>query len=116
MLSVNQQPAQGTVSQYRAGLSQWRNGQLGTQAWQWQEPTEFQQYSPDPLPAIKQLLGTGRFRRARLRISSASGAAVCDWRNTLRLPLRSDLPLSDHPRVASTTAGSRLTTAPKVNA
>ncbi|MFW9081267.1 ShlB/FhaC/HecB family hemolysin secretion/activation protein [Pseudomonas sp. P2757] len=83
---------------YRAGLSQWRNGQLGTQAWQWQSQLNLQ-YSPDPLPAIEQLLGTDDSAVRGYRVSSASGASGAIWRNTLRLPLRSELPVQITPRV-----------------
>ncbi|MCU0092163.1 ShlB/FhaC/HecB family hemolysin secretion/activation protein [Pseudomonas koreensis] len=83
---------------YRAGLSQWRNGQLGAQAWQWQSQLNLQ-YSPDPLPAIEQLLGTDDSAVRGYRVSSASGASGAIWRNTLRLPLRTDLPVQLTPRV-----------------
>lgn len=83
---------------YRAGLSQWRNGQLGAQAWQWQSQLNLQ-YSPDPLPAIEQLLGTDDSAVRGYRISSASGASGAIWRNTLRLPLRSEWPVQITPRV-----------------
>jgi hemolysin activation/secretion protein len=83
---------------YRAGLSQWRNGQLGAQAWQWQSQLNVQ-YSPDPLPAIEQLLGTDDSAVRGYRVSSASGASGAIWRNTLRLPLRSAWPLQITPRV-----------------
>lgn len=83
---------------YRAGLSQWRNGQLGAQAWQWQSQLNVQ-YSPDPLPAIEQLLGTDDSAVRGYRVSSASGASGAIWRNTLRLPLRTDLPVQLTPRV-----------------
>ncbi|PCR94017.1 ShlB family hemolysin secretion/activation protein [Pseudomonas fluorescens] len=83
---------------YRAGLSQWRNGQLGAQAWQWQSQLNVQ-YSPDPLPAIEQLLGTDDSAVRGYRVSSASGASGAIWRNTLRLPLRSDFPVQLTPRI-----------------
>ncbi len=83
---------------YRAGLSQWRNGQFGTQAWQWQSQLNVQ-YSPDPLPAIEQLLGTDDSAVRGYRVSSASGASGAIWRNTLRLPMRTDLPVQITPRV-----------------
>lgn len=83
---------------YRAGLSQWRNGQLGAQAWQWQSQLNVQ-YSPDPLPSIEQLLGTDDSAVRGYRVSSASGASGAIWRNTLRLPLRSEGPLQITPRV-----------------
>ncbi|MHB2248834.1 ShlB/FhaC/HecB family hemolysin secretion/activation protein [Pseudomonas fitomaticsae] len=83
---------------YRAGLSQWRNGQLGAQAWQWQSQLNLQ-YSPDPLPVIEQLLGTDDSAVRGYRVSSASGASGAIWRNTLRLPLRTDLPVQFTPRV-----------------
>lgn len=84
---------------YRAGLSQWRNGQFGAQAWQWQSQLNLQ-YSPDPLPAIEQLLGTDDSAVRGYRVSSASGASGAIWRNTLRLPLRSDWPVQITPRGA----------------
>ena len=68
---------------YRAGLSQWRNGQFGAQTWQWQSQLNVQ-YSPDPLPAIEQLLGTDDSAVRGYRVSSASGASGAIWRNTLR--------------------------------
>nr|WP_246226538.1 ShlB/FhaC/HecB family hemolysin secretion/activation protein [Pseudomonas atagonensis] len=83
---------------YRAGLSQWRNGQLGGQAWQWQSQLNLQ-YSPDPLPAIEQLLGTDDSAVRGYRVSSVSGASGAIWRNTLRLPLRSEWPVQITPRV-----------------
>jgi len=83
---------------YRAGLNQWRNGQFGTQAWQWQSQLNVQ-YSPDPLPAIEQLLGTDDSAVRGYRVSSASGASGAIWRNTLRLPMRTDLPVQITPRV-----------------
>ncbi len=83
---------------YRAGLSQWRNGQLGGQTWQWQSQLNVQ-YSPDPLPAIEQLLGTDDSAVRGYRVSSASGASGAIWRNTLRLPLRSEWPVQITPRV-----------------
>ncbi|MGP6418352.1 ShlB/FhaC/HecB family hemolysin secretion/activation protein [Pseudomonas putida] len=83
---------------YRAGLSQWRNGQFGAQAWQWQSQLNLQ-YSPDPLPAIEQLLGTDDSAVRGYRVSSASGSSGAIWRNTLRLPLRSDWPVQITPRV-----------------
>uniref|UniRef100_UPI003F58CFE4 ShlB/FhaC/HecB family hemolysin secretion/activation protein n=1 Tax=Pseudomonas purpurea TaxID=3136737 RepID=UPI003F58CFE4 len=83
---------------YRAGLSQWRNGQFGQQAWQWQSQLSVQ-YSPDPLPAIEQLLGTDDSAVRGYRENSASGASGAVWRNTLRLPLRSGLPVQITPRL-----------------
>jgi hemolysin activation/secretion protein len=83
---------------YRAGLSQWRNGQFGAQAWQWQSQLNLQ-YSPDPLPAIEQLLGTDDSAVRGYRVNSASGASGAIWRNTLRLPLRTDWPVQITPRV-----------------
>ena len=83
---------------YRAGLSQWRNGQLGEQAWQWQSQLNVQ-YSPDPLPAIEQLLGTDDSAVRGYRVSSASGASGAIWRNTLRLPLAATWPVKITPRV-----------------
>lgn len=81
---------------YRAGLSQWRNGQFGAQAWQWQSQLNLQ-YSPDPLPAIEQLLGTDDSAVRGYRVNSASGASGAIWRNTLRLPLRTDWPVQITP-------------------
>lgn len=83
---------------YRAGLSQWRNGQFGAQAWQWQSQLNLQ-YSPDPLPAIEQLLGTDDSAVRGYRVNSASAASGAIWRNTLRLPLRNDWPVQITPRV-----------------
>lgn len=83
---------------YRAGLSQWRNGQFGQQTWQWQSQLNIQ-YSPDPLPAIEQLLGTDDSAVRGYRVNSASGASGAIWRNTLRLPLRSDWPVQVTPRL-----------------
>ncbi|MEN5045447.1 ShlB/FhaC/HecB family hemolysin secretion/activation protein [Pseudomonas koreensis] len=95
--AVNNLP-KAQFRKYRAGLSQWRNGQFGAQAWQWQSQLNLQ-YSPDPLPAIEQLLGTDDSAVRGYRVSSASGASGAIWRNTLRLPLRSDWPLQITPRV-----------------
>ena len=89
---------QAQFRKYRAGLSQWRNGQLGTQRWQWQSQLSAQ-YSPDPLPAIEQLLGTDDSAVRGYRINSASGAIGAVWRNTLRLPLDNDLPVKITPRL-----------------
>lgn len=83
---------------YRAGLSQWRNGQFGDQAWQWQSQLNVQ-YSPDPLPAIEQLLGTDDSAVRGYRVSSISGASGAVWRNTLRLGQRPAGPLSITPRL-----------------
>ncbi|AZC27788.1 ShlB/FhaC/HecB family hemolysin secretion/activation protein [Pseudomonas sessilinigenes] len=84
---------------YRASLSQWRNGQLGGQRWQWQSQLSAQ-YSPDPLPAIEQLLATDDSAVRGYRVNSVSGAIGAVWRNTLRLPLDSDLPVKLTPRLA----------------
>jgi hemolysin activation/secretion protein len=94
---VNNQP-KSQFRKYRAGLSQWRNGQFGRQAWQWQSQLNVQ-YSPDPLPAIEQLLGTDDSAVRGYRVNSASGASGAIWRNTLRLPLRNDLALQITPRL-----------------
>jgi len=83
---------------YRASLSQWRNGQLAGQPWQWQSQLSVQ-YSPDPLPAIEQLLATDDSAVRGFRENSASGAIGSIWRNTLRLPLRTDLPVKLTPRL-----------------
>ncbi|MCU0121354.1 ShlB/FhaC/HecB family hemolysin secretion/activation protein [Pseudomonas sp. B2M1-30] len=83
---------------YRAGLSQWRNGQFGTQAWQWQSQLNLQ-YSPDPLPAIEQLLGTDDSAVRGYRVSSLSGASGAIWSNTLRLPLHREWPVQVTPRL-----------------
>ncbi|WP_150747348.1 ShlB/FhaC/HecB family hemolysin secretion/activation protein [Pseudomonas fluorescens] len=83
---------------YRASLGQWRNGRLGQQAWQWQSQLNVQ-YSPDPLPAIEQLLATDDSAVRGYRINSASGASGAIWRNTLRLPLQTDLPVQITPRL-----------------
>ncbi|WP_025110423.1 ShlB/FhaC/HecB family hemolysin secretion/activation protein [Pseudomonas sp. H1h] len=95
--AVNNVP-KAQFRKYRAGLSQWRNGQFGAQAWQWQSQLNLQ-YSPDPLPAIEQLLGTDDSAVRGYRVSSASGASGAIWRNTLRLPLRTDWPVQITPRV-----------------
>nr|NYU03386.1 ShlB/FhaC/HecB family hemolysin secretion/activation protein [Pseudomonas sp. SbOxS1] len=84
---------------YRAGLGQWRTGQLGQLAWQWQSQLNVQ-YSPDPLPAIEQLLGTDDAAVRGYRLNSASGASGAVWRNTLRLPLNSDQALRITPRLS----------------
>ena len=94
---VNNQP-KAQFRKYRAGLSQWRNGQFAQQAWQWQSQLNLQ-YSPDPLPAIEQLLGTDDSAVRGYRVNSASGASGAIWRNTLRLPLRSGLPVQITPRL-----------------
>lgn len=96
--AVNNLP-KAQFRKYRAGLSQWRNGQFGAQAWQWQSQLNLQ-YSPDPLPAIEQLLGTDDSAVRGYRVSSASAASGAIWRNTLRLPLRNDWPVQLTPRVA----------------
>lgn len=83
---------------YRASLGQWRNGQLAGQPWQWQSQLSLQ-YSPDPLPAIEQLLGTDDSAVRGYRVSSLSGASGAIWRNTLRLPLRQQGPLGITPRI-----------------
>lgn len=83
---------------YRLGLNQWRNGQLAGQAWQWQSQFTAQ-YSTDPLPAIEQLLATDDSAVRGFRRNSVSGAIGAVWRNTLRLPLRSDLPVQVTPRL-----------------
>ncbi|MGG2020547.1 ShlB/FhaC/HecB family hemolysin secretion/activation protein [Pseudomonas sp. S8] len=96
--AVNNLP-KAQFHKYRAGLSQWRNGQFGAQAWQWQSQLNLQ-YSPDPLPAIEQLLGTDDSAVRGYRVNSASAASGAIWRNTLRLPLRNDWPVQITPRVA----------------
>ncbi len=96
--AVNNLP-KAQFRKYRAGLSQWRNGQFGAQAWQWQSQLNLQ-YSPDPLPAIEQLLSTDDSAVRGYRVNSASAASGAIWRNTLRLPLRNDWPLQITPRVA----------------
>ncbi|WP_230388235.1 ShlB/FhaC/HecB family hemolysin secretion/activation protein [Pseudomonas putida] len=83
---------------YRAGLSQWRNGQFIGQTWQWQSQFNLQ-YSPDPLPAIEQLLATDDSAVRGYRVSSISGASGVIWRNTLRLPLPPQRSLSITPRL-----------------
>nr|WP_231984769.1 ShlB/FhaC/HecB family hemolysin secretion/activation protein [Pseudomonas libanensis] len=83
---------------YRANLSQWRNGQWSAQPWQWQSQLSVQ-YSPDTLPAIEQLLVTDDSAVRGYRDNSSSGAIGAVWRNTLRLPLNSDLPVKITPRL-----------------
>jgi hemolysin activation/secretion protein len=83
---------------YRASLGQWRNGRFGQQAWQWQSQLNVQ-YSPDPLPAIEQLLATDDSAVRGFRLNSASGASGAVWRNTLRLPLHTGLPVQITPRL-----------------
>ncbi|WP_416366812.1 ShlB/FhaC/HecB family hemolysin secretion/activation protein [Pseudomonas sp. UFMG81] len=83
---------------YRLGLGQWRNGQLAGQPWQWQSQLNLQ-YSPDPLPAIEQVLGTDDSAVRGYRVSSVSGASGAIWRNTLRLPLRPQGPFTVTPRL-----------------
>lgn len=90
---------QAQFHKYRANLSQWRNGRLGNQPWQWQSQLSLQ-YSPDPLPAIEQLLGTDDSAVRGYRENSASGAIGAIWRNTLRLPLQNDAPVKLTPRLA----------------
>ncbi|WP_236372167.1 ShlB/FhaC/HecB family hemolysin secretion/activation protein [Pseudomonas salomonii] len=89
---------QAQFHKYRANLTQWRNGQWRTQPWQWQSQLSAQ-YSPDRLPAIEQLLGTDDSAVRGYRENSASGAIGAVWRNTLRLPLNSDLPVKITPRL-----------------
>ena len=74
---------------YRASLVQWRSSQLGGQPLQWQSQLSLQ-YSPDPLPAIEQLLGTDDSAVRGYRRNSASGAIGALWRNTLYMPVRSN--------------------------
>jgi hemolysin activation/secretion protein len=93
----NRQP-KAQFRKYRASLGQWRNGRFGQQAWQWQSQINLQ-YSPDPLPAIEQLLATDDSAVRGFRINSASGASGAVWRNTLRLPLRTELPVQITPRL-----------------
>jgi len=89
---------QAQFHKYRANLTQWRNGQLIGQPWQWQSQLSVQ-YSPDALPAIEQLLVTDDSAVRGYRENSASGAIGAVWRNTLRLPLNSDLPFKITPRL-----------------
>ncbi|MNR18099.1 Hemolysin transporter protein ShlB precursor [compost metagenome] len=51
------------------------------------------------MPAIEQLLVTDDSAVRGFRINGASGASGAVWRNTLRLPLRSDLPVQITPRL-----------------
>ncbi|VVP76484.1 Hemolysin transporter protein ShlB [Pseudomonas fluorescens] len=83
---------------YRASLGRWSNGRFGEQAWHWQSQLNVQ-YSPDPLPAIEQLLVTDDSAVRGYRINSASGASGAIWRNTLRLPLQTGLPVQITPRL-----------------
>ncbi|MDQ0121665.1 hemolysin activation/secretion protein [Pseudomonas lini] len=94
---LNRQP-KAQFRKYRVSLGQWRNGRFGQQAWQWQSQLNVQ-YSPDPLPAIEQLLATDDSAVRGFRINSASGASGAVWRNTLRLPLHTDLPVQITPRL-----------------
>ncbi len=89
---------QAQFHKYRANLTQWRNGQLIGQPWQWQSQLSVQ-YSPDALPAIEQLLVTDDSAVRGYRENNASGAIGAVWRNTLRLPLNSDLPFKITPRL-----------------
>ncbi|HCS42546.1 MAG TPA: ShlB family hemolysin secretion/activation protein, partial [Pseudomonas sp.] len=93
----NRQP-KAQFRKYGASLGQWRKGRFGQQAWQWQNQLNVQ-YSPDPLPAIEQLLGTDDSAVRGFRINSASGASGAIWRNTLRLPLHTGLPVQITPRL-----------------
>ncbi|WPC04752.1 ShlB/FhaC/HecB family hemolysin secretion/activation protein [Pseudomonas benzenivorans] len=70
---------------WRAGLGQWRNGLFGAQPWQWHSQLSLQ-YSPDPLPAIEQVLASDDSAVRGFRRNAASGASAAIWRNTLRLP------------------------------
>lgn len=70
---------------WRASLGQWRNGLFATQPWQWHSQLSLQ-YSPDPLPAIEQVLASDDSAVRGFRRNSASGASAAIWRNTLRLP------------------------------
>ena len=89
---------QAQFHKYRANLTQWRNGQWAAQPWQWQSQLSVQ-YSPDALPAIEQLLVTDDSAVRGYRENSSSGAMGAVWRNTLRLPLNSDLPVKITPRL-----------------
>ncbi|NIL18480.1 ShlB/FhaC/HecB family hemolysin secretion/activation protein [Pseudomonas sp. AN3A02] len=89
---------QAQFHKYRVNLTQWRNGQLIGQPWQWQSQLSVQ-YSPDALPAIEQLLVTDDSAVRGYRDNSASGAIGAVWRNTLRLPLNNDLPFKITPRL-----------------
>lgn len=70
---------------WRASFGQWRNGLFATQPWQWHSQLSLQ-YSPDPLPAIEQVLASDDSAVRGFRRNSASGASAAIWRNTLRLP------------------------------
>ena len=95
---VQKNRPQAQFRRYRANLTQWRNGQLNGQPWQWQSQLSTQ-YSPDSLPALEQLLATDDSAVRGYRENSASGAIGAIWRNTLRLPLNSDLAVKITPRL-----------------
>ena len=85
-----------TTTLYNSGRTDQVNlGQFYGQPWQWQSQLSAQ-YSPDSLPSIEQLLVTDDSVVRGYRENSASGAI---WRNTLRLPLNSDLPVKITPRL-----------------
>lgn len=83
---------------WRASLGQWRNGLLASQPWQWHSQLSLQ-YSPDPLPAIEQVLASDDSAVRGVRRNSVSGASAAVWRNTLRLPYQLEHDLLLTPRL-----------------
>ena len=70
---------------YRATLLHLRQG-AAPQPWRWQSELGLQ-YSPDPLPAVEQLLATDDSAVRGFRLHTYAGATGAAWRNTLSRPL-----------------------------
>lgn len=82
----------------RASISQWRNGLVFSRPWRWSSQLSLQ-YSPDPLPAIEQVLLTDDSAVRGFQRNSLSGASAAIWRNTVGLPVQTEQPIRVLPHI-----------------